>query len=202
MALTTTTANRIHPMVAGAAASVIMVCLAGTAAITGLLPSSKAGPAPTGMTPSAAVAAAYPGAYAAQVAPVSQMAPTAQMIAPSASAQLEPIRAVAPAPAPVVKEVHHYHTKVVQAPAPKRVVKRAPVREASYQPAPREVAYQQAPQPVAQQPNYLGIGAGALIGGLVGNQIGSGNGKKLATVAGVIGGGYLGNQIANNQQRR
>jgi uncharacterized protein YcfJ len=180
MALTTTTENRIHPMVAGAAASVIMVCLAGTAAITGMLPSSNAVPAPTGMTPSQAVAAAYPSAYAAQAAP--------------AAAQLEPIRA-ASAPAPVVKEVHHYHTKVVQASAPKRKVVQ--------QPAPRQVAYQQQPAPVVQQqPNYLGIGAGALIGGLVGNQIGSGNGKKLATVAGAIGGGYLGNQIANNQQHR
>lgn len=181
MALTTTTENRIHPMVAGAAASVIMVCLAGTAAITGLLPSSKAVPAPEGMTPSQAVAAAYPAAAPAQLAPIAQAAPAA--------------------PAPVIKEVHHYHTKVVQAPAPKRkVVYRPAPRQADYQPAPRQVAYQQQPAPVAQQPNYLGIGAGALIGGLVGNQIGSGNGKKLATVAGAIGGGYLGNQIANNNR--
>jgi uncharacterized protein YcfJ len=181
MALTTTTENRIHPIVAGAAASVIMVCLAGTAAITGLLPSSKAVPAPEGMTPSAAVAAAYP------------------------VQKPEPVKVAAAKPE-VVKEVHHYHTKVVQA-APKRVVKREQPREvayqpreAAYQPQPAPVAYQQAP--AAQQPNYLGIGAGALIGGLVGNQIGSGNGKKLATVAGAIGGGYLGNQIANQQQQR
>jgi uncharacterized protein YcfJ len=32
--------------------------------------------------------------------------------------------------------------------------------------------------------------------------VGSGNGRKLATVAGMIGGGMLGNQIANQNQGR
>jgi uncharacterized protein YcfJ len=54
--------------------------------------------------------------------------------------------------------------------------------------------------PQAQPVSYLGVGAGALIGGLVGNQVGGGNGKKLATIAGVIGGGMLGNEIANRNQ--
>jgi uncharacterized protein YcfJ len=48
----------------------------------------------------------------------------------------------------------------------------------------------------------VGIGAGAVIGGLLGNQVGGGNGKKLATVAGIIGGGYLGNEVANRYQQR
>jgi uncharacterized protein YcfJ len=39
-----------------------------------------------------------------------------------------------------------------------------------------------------------------VVGGLLGNQVGGGNGKKLATVAGVIGGGLLGNQIANGNR--
>jgi uncharacterized protein YcfJ len=43
----------------------------------------------------------------------------------------------------------------------------------------------------------VAIGTGAVVGGLLGNQVGGGNGKKLATIAGVIGGGMLGNQIAN-----
>jgi outer membrane lipoprotein SlyB len=41
----------------------------------------------------------------------------------------------------------------------------------------------------------LGIAGGAVIGGLLGNQVGSGNGKTLATVAGAVGGGYAGNSI-------
>ena len=37
---TTQTSNRIHPLVAGAAASVMLVSLVGVAAITGLFPNS------------------------------------------------------------------------------------------------------------------------------------------------------------------
>jgi uncharacterized protein YcfJ len=46
----------------------------------------------------------------------------------------------------------------------------------------------------------VAIGTGAVIGGLLGNHVGSGNGRKLATVAGVIGGGMLGNEIANRNR--
>ena len=73
------------------------------------------------------------------------------------------------------------------APAP------APVAEPA--PAP-------APAPVAQQPNYVAMGVGALVGGLAGNQVGDGNGRKAATVAGVIGGAMLGNHIANRQKQQ
>ncbi len=43
--------------------------------------------------------------------------------------------------------------------------------------------------------------AGAVVGGLLGNQIGGGNGKKLATVAGAVGGGYAGRRIAENSDK-
>ena len=51
--------------------------------------------------------------------------------------------------------------------------------------------YQQA----AAQGSGLGIAAGAVVGGLLGNQVGRGNGRSLATVAGAVGGGYAGNAI-------
>jgi uncharacterized protein YcfJ len=35
-----------------------------------------------------------------------------------------------------------------------------------------------------------------VVGGLLGNQVGGGNGKTLATIAGAVGGGYLDNEIA------
>ena len=44
---TTTTAKRIHPLVAGAAVSVILVSAVGVAAMTGLLPNSHGNSAPT-----------------------------------------------------------------------------------------------------------------------------------------------------------
>jgi uncharacterized protein YcfJ len=37
---------------------------------------------------------------------------------------------------------------------------------------------------------------GAVLGGLLGSQVGGGNGKTLAAIAGAVGGGYLGNEIA------
>jgi uncharacterized protein YcfJ len=37
---------------------------------------------------------------------------------------------------------------------------------------------------------------------LIGNQVGGGNGRKLATIAGAIGGGYVGNEIAKRNQQR
>ena len=41
----------------------------------------------------------------------------------------------------------------------------------------------------------LGIATGAVVGGLLGNHVGGGNGRSLATVAGAVGGGYAGNEI-------
>lgn len=171
-----TTTSRIHPLMAAAALSVITLSVAGTAAITGMLPSSKADTAMTATT--APVAAVQP-------APSAQQLADAQMLVAKYSPPAEQVR-----PAPVLER---------ETP----VVKRAAAR-----PAPRttHVVHHYAPpqrvQPVQQAstPNYVGIGTGAVIGGLLGHQIGGGNGKKLATVAGVIGGGMLGNEIANRNK--
>lgn len=55
------------------------------------------------------------------------------------------------------------------------------------------VVYQQAP---SRDPNrLLGTAAGAVVGGVLGNQIGGGSGKKLATVAGAVGGGFAGREV-------
>ena len=67
--------------------------------------------------------------------------------------------------------------------------------------APQQVAMPSRPPaaPVAQN-SPIGIGVGAVVGGLLGNQVGGGNGKTLATIAGAVGGGYLGNEIAKKNQ--
>ena len=206
-----TTTNRIHPLMAAAAASVIVVSLVGTAAITGILPSSNSAPSPqaaalmssqNGLAPAGAYgqplqaqpvgyvqpAQAQPLGYAQalQAQPAAYAQPAAAMYAQPASA------AVQPAPAPVViketiiKEVPAKHV----APRPRTVVHHTYARNDYYAPAPRP----------APQPNYVGIGTGAVIGGLIGNQVGGGNGKKLATVAGIIGGGMIGNQMINTNR--
>jgi outer membrane lipoprotein SlyB len=43
--------------------------------------------------------------------------------------------------------------------------------------------------------SYLGTIGGGVIGALLGNQVGGGNGKKVATVAGAVGGAFAGHAI-------
>ena len=43
--------------------------------------------------------------------------------------------------------------------------------------------------------NALGVVAGGAAGALLGNQVGGGNGKTLATIAGAVGGAYAGKKI-------
>lgn len=193
------TTARIHPLMAAAAVSVIVVSLAGAAAITGVLPSSHGAPEPSaaGMPVASTQAQApLPGvpAYGAQP----QQPVQAAYAQPQPAGYAQPALAAAqpaPAPAPVVIE--------------KTVIKEVPAKPAHtvrhhtsyaqndsqryYEPAPR-------PAPAPAQPNYMAIGTGAVVGGLIGNQVGNGRGRTLATVAGVIGGGLLGNQIANQNR--
>ncbi len=54
--------------------------------------------------------------------------------------------------------------------------------------------------PVRDQNQIAGTVIGALAGGLLGNQVGGGSGKKIATVAGAAAGGYAGNKVQQNMQ--
>lgn len=195
------TTARIHPLMAAAAVSVIVVSLAGAAAITGLLPSSHGAPDPTAAPAPSAQANPYaatqplaplPGmpADAAQPQQLQQAAYAQPMTASYAQPALA---AVQPAPTvikeTVIREVPakpahtvHHHTSYARNDA-----------QNNYQPAP-------APAPAPAQPNYVAIGTGAVVGGLIGNQVGHGRGRALATVAGMIGGGFLGNQVANQNR--
>ncbi|HWI81910.1 glycine zipper 2TM domain-containing protein [Ramlibacter sp.] len=47
-----------------------------------------------------------------------------------------------------------------------------------------------------------GIVGGALVGGLLGHQIGGGRGKTLATVGGAAAGGYVGNEVQKRANSR
>jgi len=50
----------------------------------------------------------------------------------------------------------------------------------------------------------IGIGtiAGAVVGGLLGHQVGSGRGNTVATIAGAAGGAYVGNRVENRTQQQ
>jgi outer membrane lipoprotein SlyB len=50
------------------------------------------------------------------------------------------------------------------------------------------------------QGSGLGAAGGAILGGLLGNQVGGGHGRQLATVAGAVGGAVVGNQVEGNMK--
>lgn len=56
--------------------------------------------------------------------------------------------------------------------------------------------------PVKDPNRIAGTAIGAIAGGLLGNQVGGGDGRKLATVAGAAAGGYAGNQVQKNMQEK
>src|SRR5580700_4918216 len=55
-------------------------------------------------------------------------------------------------------------------------------------------------KPVQDQNRLVGTGLGAVVGGLLGHQVGGGSGKTIATVAGAAAGGYAGNKIQQKVQ--
>jgi uncharacterized protein YcfJ len=171
--------SRIHPLVAAAAVSIILACGTGVAAMTGLLPSSKA---------TAAAVTASP-LVDAQVAKPTPAQPAQQ----SEPQQSEPQHA-----APLPRAVRGHHVNPAH-PVP-------PVREnASYTPPPAPTAPAYDPYAgevtavntvqTAQPTTGLGAVGGAVVGGLAGTQIGNGRGRTAATIIGAIGGGLAGNQI-------
>jgi uncharacterized protein YcfJ len=56
--------------------------------------------------------------------------------------------------------------------------------------------------PAKDDKQIAGTAIGAVVGGVLGNQIGGGKGKKLATAAGVVAGGYTGNKIQETSQNK
>jgi uncharacterized protein YcfJ len=199
------TTKRIHPMMAAAAASVIIVSLTGAAAITGLLPTSKSAPEALPLAATSPYNVQQPGTQQPGMqVPNGYIVQNGQLV-PASAMQQQLVPAMVPAMVPANQLAYaqpvaqQQPTVIIKEKPVVRVVEKTRVVHA----APKQVRYEEpryAQQAPAQQPNYVGIGTGAVIGGLIGNQIGGGNGKKLATVAGVIGGGMLGNEIANRNR--
>lgn len=167
-----TVPNRMHPLLAVAAFSVTIVSLVGAASILGLLPYSQA-----------------KGSAAPEI---SAAAPAMQANQPL-TAQVQAPQPPQPQPRQIVERrtvVHHTY---------------APARQASRNEDRTEVAQapvQRAPAPApAPQNSAVGIGLGAVVGGLLGNQVGDGKGRTLATIAGAVGGAYAGNEIAKRNQQ-
>jgi len=159
----TTSRNRIHPLVAGAAVAVILVSLVGVAAITGLIPGSNSSNAPP--------IASAPLSSAEKAAAERDAQKTAGEEASAAErAGRKPAGNAAGAP---------YYPPQQSAAVCESCGRVEGIREIK----------------TAAKPSGIGIAAGAVLGGVLGNQVGSGNGRTLATVAGAVGGGFAGNEV-------
>lgn len=203
-----------HPMMIIAAIAIILFCLAGTAAIMGWIPSSIGNKNTSGdLTASdrAALASTLTdsngnsfnnsalGAGGAAGIEAQRERDRLALLDRDSAAQRERDAMAARAPAqPLYRE---------QDRAPQREpirlaqaeTERAPVRARATCSNCGRVESVRTVKTRAQG-SGLGAAGGAVLGGLLGNQIGGGNGKKLATVAGAVGGAVVGNQVEGNMK--
>jgi outer membrane lipoprotein SlyB len=176
--------KRIHPLIAAAAISVIVVSGVGIAAITGILPNSHGNDSPKQET-QALVSDKTPAAQEPVTQNVKQQSKLlgetdAATVKRSAQA---PVRSHAPRPTKTAQADYRESTRTTRAPVCYECGRIESVTTVQSQSAPTGV----------------GMVAGGVIGGLLGNQVGGGNGKKLMTVAGAVGGGYAGHEIEKSR---
>ena len=168
----TTTTKSLHPLVLAAAVAILLFCGVGTAALMGWLPSSQGDSQPLAASTSAEQLASLQANQ-----PQANLLPAgAQPLAalPPQQSQQQPVRQ----PQPQAPQQY----AAAPAPAP-QVCSNCGVVEAIHE--------------VNTRAEGSGVGAagGAVVGGLLGNQVGGGHGKQLATVLGAVGGAVAGNQI-------
>lgn len=196
-----------HPMMIIAAIAIILFCLAGTAAIMGWLPSSIGGtsaPARGDLTEADRAALSMK-----MDAPNQNLQPTQQQYAQAPAQRY--------AQAPVQQQFVQEPVRQVRDPAP-RYVEPMPapapaMREANYRPVQVAAAAPaknwcdncgnvESVREITTRAQGSGVGAagGAILGGLLGNQVGGGHGRQLATVAGAVGGAVVGNQVEGNMK--
>lgn len=180
----------LHPLLAIAAVSVILLSLVGIAAMTGLLAKAM----PESKPETVATATVQPPAPPAQA--LTATTPPGAEATAIAPAPVAPVAAVAepkPAPKPAHKTVHK----------PKQVAQSEP----SYREEPKKVCYDcgtvASINTVVDPGQASGGGAvgGAILGGVLGHQFGGGKGKKAMTAVGAIGGALAGNAIEKNVRK-
>lgn len=174
--------NRLHPLVAGAAISVMLASLTGVAAMTGLLPNShsenKAADAAQAQT-------APPATKPAAVAKTPKAASTDRL------ALRDDDDTPAPRQQPAVSRPVQQSGQAAPDYAQDMVRVAQPARACSNCGRVESVHAVQS----QADPSGVGVVGGAVVGGLLGNQVGGGTGKTLATIAGAVGGGFAGNEV-------
>ena len=202
-----------HPLLLLAALAVVLFCLIGSAAIMGWIPSSIGGNSNRQLTEAerAALAANLPppsqnmapAAGLAQLAPQGTTYATAPVAPATPAAPAYPAQQLAQGYAPAPSQRYAPEPEVERAPAPRTVVKSKPVQVAAAEPKwCGNCGNIESVRAIKQRAQGSGLGAagGAVLGGLLGNQIGGGHGRQLATVAGAVGGAVVGNQVEGNMK--
>lgn len=158
--------HRMNPLIAAAAVAVIIFSAVGVGVMTGLIPSSVS-KSDDVQAPVKAEAPKFEPAPAQQHASTQAPKRAAPADAPRRAAASEPTRVASAPPA---------------APAPRICANCGSVEAVNV---------------IEQKGEGSGLGAvaGGVAGALLGNQIGGGSGRKIATVAGAAGGAYAGHQI-------
>ena len=131
------------------------------------------------------------GATGASRLPATDAAPAAADASPHrAAADPSPHRAAPVARAVEPAPVRHSRAPVAHRPAVE------PVREARATVC-RDCGVVESVVPLRSEGQGTGLGAvgGGVLGAVVGNQMGGGNGKKAMAVLGAIGGGFAGNEV-------
>ncbi|AVA33202.1 glycine zipper 2TM domain-containing protein [Cupriavidus metallidurans] len=169
------TQRRLNPLIGAAAVSIVVASLAAVAAITGVLPISKANQG--GTEPTAAQYNAQPATQAETQTP-----------APGSTTR------------PPAYDRQYAQNAMPQAPAQQQQQQQQQQQPSQTEPntaarASHTAGHVTGVQAVESEKPTSGLGAvgGAVVGGLLGNQIGSGNGRILGTVAGAAAGGFGGN---------
>ena len=167
-----TTTKSLHPLVLAAAVAVLLFCGVGTAALMGWLPSSQGDSQPLAASTSA-----------------EQMA---SLQANQPPANLQPAGAQPLAALPPQQPQQQQQQQPVRQPQPQQQYAAAPAPQVCSNCGVIEAIHE-----VNTRAEGSGVGAagGAVVGGLLGNQVGGGHGKQLATVLGAVGGAVAGNQI-------
>lgn len=177
--------KRIHPLVAAAAIGVLLLSVVGVAAMTGMLPNSNSAGSQKEAIAALDKEAAEKAAEAKAAKEKAAEARAEQDKAELAARRKDDERQAAATKAANQAKARDTSTKVAQAQICYDCGRVESVRAVQ----------------IAAQPSGLGVVAGAVLGGVLGNQVGGGDGKKLATVAGAVGGGYAGNEIEKRTRK-
>lgn len=172
--------RRLNPLVGAAAIALVVASLTVVAAVTGVLPITKATQGPT-TEASYSYNGSYGGGNTGAQPVVNEPPPLTSQSAPGSTTR------------PPAYDARQARNNV--APPPAQPMQQAQAEEKPAARPSHTAGHVTAVQVVEAEKPTSGLGAvgGAVVGGLLGNQIGSGNGRILGTVAGAAAGGFGGN---------